>query len=255
MARILGLDIGDRRIGLALSDESELIASPHSVYHRVGWGPDSSYFLSLARELNVAYIVAGLPLNMDGSVGPQAHKAQEFCAQLEKKGLKVEYIDERLTTKSAEMALIEGGMRRQDRKETVDKIAAALILQSYLDLKRQTQPEQKQEDTDMDENRDLSQEIEEEDEEFDNIIELTDEDGVTTEFEYQATIELDGEEYVVLMAPEEEDDDEEEGSVVIMKIEEENGEDVYVTVEDDEVAQKVFDLFLEYLDEEEEGEK
>lgn len=255
MARILGLDIGDRRIGLALSDESELIASPHSVYHRVGWGPDSSYFLSLAQELNVAYIVAGLPLNMDGSVGPQAHKAQEFCAQLEKKGLKVEYIDERLTTKSAEMALIEGGMRRQDRKETVDKIAAALILQSYLDLKRQTQPEQKQEDTNMDENRDLSQEIEEEDEEFDNIIELTDEDGVTTEFEYQATIELDGEEYVVLMAPEEEDDDEEEGSVVIMKIEEENGEDVYVTVEDDEVAQKVFDLFLEYLDEEEEGEK
>ena len=85
-------------------------------------------------------------------------------------------------------------------------------------------------------------------------MELTDEDGVTTAFEYQATIEMDGEEYVVLMAPEE-DEDEEEGTVVIMKIEEEEGEDVYVSVDDNDVAQKVFDLFLEYLDEEEEGEE
>ena len=206
MARILGLDIGDRRIGLALSDETELIASPHSVYQRIGWGPDSLYFLSLAQELNVAYIVAGLPLNMDGSMGPQAQKARDFCAQLEQKGLKVEYIDERLTTKSAEMALIEGGMRRQDRKDTVDKVAAALILQSYLDMKRRPKPQQHQEETDMDENKDLTPEFEEE-EEFDNIVELTDEDGVTTAFEYQATIELDGAEYVVLMAPEEDEDD------------------------------------------------
>ena len=253
MARILGLDIGDRRIGLALSDETELIASPHSVYQRIGWGPDSLYFLSLAQELNVAYIVAGLPLNMDGSMGSQAQKARDFCAQLELKGLKVEYIDERLTTKSAEMALIEGGMRRQDRKDTVDKVAAALILQSYLDMKRRPKPQQHQEETDMDENKDLTPEFEEE-EEFDNIVELTDEDGVTTAFEYQATIELDGAEYVVLMAPEEDEDDE-EGSVVIMKIEEQDGEDVYVSVDDDDVAQKVFDLFLEYLDEEEEGEE
>ena len=253
MARILGLDIGDRRIGLALSDETELIASPHSVYQRIGWGPDSLYFLALAQELNVAYIVAGLPLNMDGSMGPQAQKARDFCVQLEQKGLKVEYIDERLTTKSAEMALIEGGMRRQDRKDTVDKVAAALILQSYLDMKRRPKPQQHQEETDMDENKDLTPEFEEE-EEFDNIVELTDEDGVTTAFEYQATIELDGAEYVVLMAPEEDEDDE-EGSVVIMKIEEQDGEDVYVSVDDDDVAQKVFDLFLEYLDEEEEGEE
>ena len=256
MARILGLDIGDRRIGIALSDEGQLIASPHSVYQRIGWGPDSLYFLSLAQELNVAYIVAGLPLNMDGSLGPQAQKVQDLCAQLEKRGLEVRYIDERLTTKSAEMALIEGGMRRQERKETVDKIAAALILQSYLDMQRhQTTHQQHQEELTMDENKDLTPEFEEE-EEFDNIVELTDEDGVTTAFEYQATIELDGEEYVVLMAPQEdEDDEEEEGSVVIMKIEEEDGEDVYVSVDDDDVAQKVFDLFLEYLDEEEEGEE
>lgn len=135
MARLMGLDVGDKRIGVSFSDEGQKIASPHSVYHRIGYGPDSKYFLSLAQEQNVAYIVAGLPLNMDGSLGSQAKKVQDFCGQLEKSGLQIAYIDERLTTKSAEMALIEGGMRRENRKETVDKVAAALILQSYLDTK------------------------------------------------------------------------------------------------------------------------
>ena len=268
MPRLLGLDVGDRRIGIALSDESRLIASPYSVYHRIGYGPDSRYFLTLAQEQNVAYIVAGLPLNMDGSLGSQAKKVQDFCEQLVKAGLQVEYIDERLTTKSAEMALIEGGMRRENRKETVDKVAAALILQSYLDTNRPAPGEQSpqrtahhhQEDSIMDKtNKDLP-EVETLEEDFEsNIVELTDEDGETTAFEYQATLELDGEEYVVLMLAEEDEEEEEEdddGSVVIMKIEEdENGDDIYVTVDNEEVAQKVFDLFLEYLDEEEEGEE
>ena len=90
-----------------------------------------------------------------------------------------------------------------------------------------------------------------------NIVELTDEDGETTAFEYQATIEYEGDEYVVLMlAEEDEEEEDEDGSVVIMKIEkDENGDDTYVTIDDEDVAQKVFDLFLEYLDEEEEGEE
>lgn len=110
----------------------------------------------------------------------------------------------------------------------------------------------------MDEKKIRDQEpevIEEAYDEEDYIVELTDEDGVTTAFEYQATIELDGEEYIVLMAPPEEDEDEDDGGVVIMKIEEdENGEDMYVSIDDEDLLQKVFDLFLEYLDEEEEGE-
>lgn len=110
----------------------------------------------------------------------------------------------------------------------------------------------------MDENKkDLpeTETIEEEYDDDDNIVELTDEDGVTTAFEYQATIEYEGSEYVVLMAPEEEDEAEDEGGVVIMKIEQDDkGEDIYVSLEDEEVLQKVFDLFLEQLDEEEEGE-
>lgn len=133
MARVLGLDIGDKRIGVALSDQGRLIASPHSVYQRVGFGPDTRHFLDLARQVEAAYLVAGLPYNMDGSLGPQAQKAQAFCDKLREAGLEVIYIDERLTTRSAEAALIEGGMRREQRKDSVDKVAAALILQSHLD--------------------------------------------------------------------------------------------------------------------------
>ena len=88
-----------------------------------------------------------------------------------------------------------------------------------------------------------------------NIVELTDEDGVTTEFEYLSTIEHKGESYVVLLAPQEEDaEDEDEGEVVILKIQaDENGEDTYVSCDSDEIEQEVFELFMDELDEEEDG--
>lgn len=133
MARLMGLDIGDRRIGVALSDGAGLIASPHSVYERVGYGPDTRYFLSLAKQHEVAYIVCGLPLNMDGSLGEQALKVQGLCDKLAEAGLDIRYMDERLSTRAAQMALIEGGVRRDGRKSRVDMVAAALILQSWLD--------------------------------------------------------------------------------------------------------------------------
>lgn len=133
MARLMGLDIGDRRIGVALSDGAGLIASPHSVYERVGYGPDTRYFLSLAKQQEVAYIVCGLPVNMDGSLGEQARKVQALCEKFSEAGLDVRYMDERLSTRAAEMALIEGGVRRDGRKGRVDMVAAALILQSWLD--------------------------------------------------------------------------------------------------------------------------
>ena len=134
--RILALDVGDRRIGIALSDETQLIATPHSVYTRVGWGPDVKHIQKLYNDNKAVLVVCGLPRNMDGSVGFQAEKVQSFAGQLEKAGLPVVFQDERLSTVSAHQALIEGGMRRDDRKGTVDKVAAAVILQSYLDAQR-----------------------------------------------------------------------------------------------------------------------
>ena len=134
--RILGLDVGDRRIGVAVSDEMHWIASPHSVYTRVGYGPDVKHMQQLCRETGAALIVCGLPRNMDGSEGFQAEKVKAFAQKLTESGLTVAFQDERLSTVSAHQALIEGGMRREERKGTVDKVAAAVILQTYLDSHR-----------------------------------------------------------------------------------------------------------------------
>ena len=134
--RILALDVGDRRIGIALSDSAQIIATPHSVYTRVGWGPDVKHIRKLYDENEAVLVVCGLPRNMDGSVGFQAEKVQAFASQLEKAGLPIAFQDERLSTVSAHQALIEGGMRRDDRKGTVDKVAAAVILQTYLDTQK-----------------------------------------------------------------------------------------------------------------------
>lgn len=136
MGRILCLDVGDKRIGVAVSDEMQLIATPHSVYTRVGYGPDVLHILQLCREQQADLVVCGLPRNMDGSIGFQAEKVQAFAEKLKESGLNVIFQDERLSTVSAHQALIEGGMRRDSRKGTVDKVAAAVILQQYLDTKR-----------------------------------------------------------------------------------------------------------------------
>ena len=134
--RILGLDVGDVRIGIAVCDEMRLIASPHSVYKRVGFGPDVRHIKALCNEMGTHSVLCGLPRNMDGSIGFQAKKVLALAQQLEAAGLHVIYQDERLTTVTAERALIEGGMHREERKGTVDKVAAAVILQQYLDTLR-----------------------------------------------------------------------------------------------------------------------
>jgi putative Holliday junction resolvase len=136
MGRVLCLDVGDRRIGVALSDETRLIASPHSVYERVGWGPDARHVKALMAQTGADLVVSGLPKNMDGTLGYQAQKVMDFCEMLRKSGVPVVFQDERLSTVSATDALIEGGMRREDRKGAVDKVAAAVILQAYLDGNR-----------------------------------------------------------------------------------------------------------------------
>lgn len=134
--RIVALDVGDRRIGIAVCDELRIIASPHSVYTRVGFGPDVRHIKALCDQLGTKDVLCGLPRNMDGTIGFQAQKVQSLAEQLENAGLNIFYQDERLTTVTAERALIEGGMHRQERRGTVDKVAAAVILQQYLDTLR-----------------------------------------------------------------------------------------------------------------------
>ena len=134
--RIVCLDIGDVRIGVAVSDPSGTIASPVEVIRRVGWGPDVQRIRAICDRYETNRILSGMPLNMDGSEGFQAEKVREFCIQLEAAGLDITFQDERLSTVSAEETLIEGGMSRLYRKQNVDKIAASVILQHWLETNR-----------------------------------------------------------------------------------------------------------------------
>lgn len=130
----MGLDVGDKRIGIALSDESATLASGLATLQRVGPRKDLKAIAALVREHEAAGVVVGLPRSLDGSLGPQAQKVLQFMDEL-RPVVKVPVVswDERFTSAVATQALIEGGVSRRDRKQVVDKVAATLILQSYLD--------------------------------------------------------------------------------------------------------------------------
>lgn len=133
--RILGLDVGDRRIGIAISDEMGITAQGLMTLQRTKIHEDLQKLIQLVQEREVSKIVVGLPRNMNGTYGPQSAKVKEFMNRLlEALQVEVVYWDERLTTVAAQRTLIEGDLSRKKRKLVVDKIAAVIILQSYLDL-------------------------------------------------------------------------------------------------------------------------
>jgi putative Holliday junction resolvase len=135
--RFMGLDVGDKRIGVALSDESALIASPRETLERRGNQKDIAHLLELARREEVSEILVGMPLKLDGSTGPQADKVSRFVEALRAASpIPITTWDERLSTVGAERAMIEADVSRAKRRGAVDRVAAALILQSYLDAKR-----------------------------------------------------------------------------------------------------------------------
>jgi putative Holliday junction resolvase len=133
----MGLDLGSKTIGVAVSDELFLTAQPVLTLRRSGLRSDLAGLKQLANEHSVQQIVLGLPLNMDGSEGPMAKAAREFGAAIEAKiGLPVEFWDERLSTAAAERALLEGDVSRKKRREVIDRLAASIILQSWLEAHR-----------------------------------------------------------------------------------------------------------------------
>jgi len=138
--KILGLDVGDKTIGVAVSDEMGIIADGVTTIERVGIKKDTGKVLDYIKEYNCDTVVIGLPLKLDGTDSPQTEKVREFRQKLENKlkgsgmnHVNVEFYDERLTTVMAERVLIEADMRRNKRKEIIDRQAAIIILQSYLD--------------------------------------------------------------------------------------------------------------------------
>ncbi|UCC67320.1 MAG: Holliday junction resolvase RuvX [Armatimonadota bacterium] len=140
--RALGIDFGERRIGVAVSDELGIMARPLSVVERTSRAEDIARIGEFASKRKVEMIVVGLPLNMDGSPGPAARRARRFAAALRRElGLQVELWDERLTTAEADRALIASGQRRARRRELRDGVAASLILQSYLEARQRNRRE------------------------------------------------------------------------------------------------------------------
>jgi len=134
--RILGLDVGDKTIGVAVSDEMGWTAQGVETIKRQSLEKDFSRLQELIAQYGVTQIVVGLPKNMNGTIGPRGEGCQAFANQLaERTSLPVQMWDERLTTMAAEKMLISADVSRQKRKKVIDKMAAVLILQGYLDAK------------------------------------------------------------------------------------------------------------------------
>lgn len=132
--RILGLDIGDRTIGVAISDPLGLTAQGITTVKRKGIERDIEEIKNICSEYGVEKIVAGLPKNMNGTLGPQSEKVKSVCEALETNlGIEIIMWDERLTTVAAHRLMLEADLSREKRKKIVDKIAATYILQGYLD--------------------------------------------------------------------------------------------------------------------------
>lgn len=134
MMRILGIDHGTRRIGVAVSDQLRTIAQPLEFIPTDPFAGVIERLRGIISEKAVGLIIVGMPRNMDGSYGPAAEKVREFVGRLKEQiTIPIKTWDERLTTAQANRFLIDADVRRRDRKQKVDQTAAAILLQSYLD--------------------------------------------------------------------------------------------------------------------------
>ncbi|GAB4222567.1 MAG: Holliday junction resolvase RuvX [Acidobacteriota bacterium] len=135
MARAIGIDVGTRTLGVAISDEGGTVAFPVTVVRRSGMRRDIAALLELARERGADTFVIGMPYELDGRDGPLAAEARAVGERLAAEGFEVVYHDERMSTVAAERALLEADMSRRKRRRVVDKVAAALVLQAWLDAR------------------------------------------------------------------------------------------------------------------------
>ena len=227
--RIVALDVGDRRIGIAVSDPLGITAQPIETYTRVGYGPDVRHIAAICAQYETDQILCGLPRNMDGTQGFQVEKVREFAQKLEEQGFVISFYDERMTTMLAENALLEANMHRADRKKKVDMIAAVMILQSYLDSGAQRAQDA----------------LEEEEEEYDDgILEMIDEDGNPIRFYLSASIQYAGEEYVLLTCAEDAADMEQDESFIMRCAVDDEGQECYQSLEDEALIAAVYEAYL-----------
>ena len=247
--RAIAFDIGDKRIGVAVSDPFNEYAMPCETYFRTkSFKADVEAIARIAKERGVSVIVCGMPVNYDGSESVQTVKTREFINALrEKTDLPIELEDERFTTMQARDTQIMGGVKRDDRKKTIDSIAASYILESY--LTREKQKNKKLEETTM------AKEFEEEVyEEEDRIMELEADDGTVERLYHLATIQYRGANYCVFQKAEPETE-EEEDEVVIYLLQGEGDEAMLMPIDDADLLDEVFAEFCHQYEEFENSEE
>ena len=229
--RAIAFDIGNKRIGVAISDPFNEYAMPCETYFRTrDFQADVAAIAKIAPDRGVGVIVCGMPVNFDGSESVQTVKTQEFIQALrEKTDLPIELEDERFTTMQARETQIAGGVKRGDRKKTVDSIAASYILESWLSREKIKEKKEK-----TMENEEMLMDEEE------RIIELEDDAGNVEKFLHIATIEYRGGTYCVFQKAEPESE-EEEDEVVIFELNE--AEQTLVPLEDEQLMDEVFAEF------------
>ena len=234
--RAIAFDIGNKRIGVAISDPFNEYAMPCETYVRTrDIEGDAAAIAKLAKDRGVGVIVCGMPFNFDGTESIQTVKTREFIEHLrEKTDLPIELEDERFTTMQARETQIMGGIKREDRKKTIDSIAASYILESY--LAREKIKNKKREEPIM------SKEIEEVYEEEDRIFEVEADDGTVEKLYHIATIEYKGDMYCVFQKAEPESE-EEEDEVIIFALQGEDEDALLVPIEDGHLLDEVFAEF------------
>lgn len=135
--RLMGFDVGEKTIGVAISDSLFMVATPHVLINRKKWTQDLEVIKKLISAENIYGIVIGLPLNMDGSEGPKCQSVRQLARNLLKEvDIPIIFWDERLSTVAVTRTLLDADMSRAKRKDNVDKMAASFILQGFLDFKR-----------------------------------------------------------------------------------------------------------------------
>ena len=248
--RVICLDVGERRIGVAVSDPLDLTAQGVETIFCAGLQKDLARVEELCHQYDTTHILCGLPLNMNGSEGFQAARVRRMADELSQRGFDVRFQDERLTTKLATEVLLQADMRRSRRKQVVDKLAATYILQSFLDsggwkeadrskdgIKKLFQSEVWHMNEDFN-NQDMELDAE-------NIVELVDEDGNDVRFEHLMTLEHNGGIYICLVPAEPMEDVEEDELVIMRIVQDQDGNDVYTTIESEEELNSVYEKYLE----------
>lgn len=247
MERYIAFDIGDKRIGVAVSDPFNTYALPSLTYHRKNMKEDIAALINLVKEKGATTIICGLPVNFDGSEALQTVKARRFIEALrEATNLPVICEDERFTTQMAHETLISEGMRREKRKSYVDALAAANILDGYLGrIKKDAKGAVAMEKDKV--TPEEEQENENTQDEQDEIIELVDDDNNIIKFRLLDVTEYKGEKYALLLAAEpNEAIDEDE--VAIFRYKEAEG--MLEPIEDDDLLEEVWEFYQSEEDDE-----